>query len=160
MIYSWETEEHKQKWRAITTASIANLKVGMRVFPQAGTCSRYAHVVGEFIGFTEEHGNTMAVVKFPPVEKYNEYFDTWQSMSAWNRPDWGNPFEIYRNETTATFYPTSIDVVLDDSIKAGDLVDGKVWENSGHPSRFPEPNTPWWKPAETAEIQLKKVELT
>ena len=40
----------------------------MKVFPQASTCSRYAHIVGEFVGFKEERGNMMAVVQFPPMK--------------------------------------------------------------------------------------------
>lgn len=157
-------EDGEIRWRALTTASIAALKVGMKVFPQAGTCSRYAHVVGELVGFTQEHGNTMAVVKFPPVEKYNEYFQTWMGWHPyWNRADWGNPFDIYKNETTATFYPASIDVVTDDSIKPGDLVDEKVWWNSAHPTTYPVPNRhPWQKDPGEKQVmpELKKVELT
>lgn len=157
---NWEKQmaEREVVWRAMTTASIANLKVGMKVFPQAGTCSRYAHVVGEFVGFTKEHGNTMAIVQFPAIDKYNEYFETWTSGSPWNKSYGENPFEVYKNPLTATFHPASIDVVTDDSIKAGDLVDGKVWENSANPSTYPVPNRhPWQK---TVLPELKKVELT
>ncbi len=123
-------DEMELQWKQFEKKAIEALKPGMKVFPQASTCSRYAHIVGEFVGFKEERGNMMAVVQFPPINEYNEYFEKWKG--PWNQNDY-NPFYIYRNAITASYYPSMIDVVTDDSIKLGSLVDENVWKNSTNP---------------------------
>ena len=61
-------DEMELQWKQFEKKAIEALKPGMKVFPQASTCSRYAHIVGEFVGFKEERGNMMAVVQFPPMK--------------------------------------------------------------------------------------------
>ena len=98
----------------------AGMKVGQRIAAYATTCSRYSGIVGEFLGFEEIVGYTMAKVHFPPVKEYEKYTlaGTGSDGKGWS---W-NLFSIYKDDFTANFPLNGIFIVEDQTLDPGTVL--------------------------------------